>query len=79
MEELRKEALEGIEEGMVVEVFINNVDFVGTVKKISDNFIELVIEIPISKNKVKEVIGRIDLVSIDAIIVHSGAKVKSNE
>jgi hypothetical protein len=79
VEELRKEALEGIEEGMVVEVFINNVDFVGTVKKISDNFIELVIEIPISKNKVKEVIGRIDLVSIDAIIVHSGAKVKSNE
>ncbi len=76
---MRKDALEGIEEGMVVEVFINNVDFIGTVKKISDNFIELVIEIPISKNQVKEVIGRIDLVSIDAIIVHSGAKVKSNE
>jgi len=74
---MRKEAIEDLEEGMVVEVFMNNLDFVGTVRKISDDFIELVIEIPISKNKVKEVIARIDLVSIDAILIHSGAVVKN--
>ena len=74
---MRKEVIEDLEEGMVVEVFMNNLDFVGTVRKISDDFIELVIEIPISKNKVKEVIARIDLVSIDAILIHSGAVVKN--
>ena len=79
VEELRKEALEGIEEGMVVEIFTGNIDFVGTVTRITDSYIELIIQLPLNKNQMKEVIARIDLVSIDAIIVHSGAKVKSNE
>ena len=79
-ETVRKEGLEGIEEGMVVEIFTGNIDFVGTVTRITDSYIELIIQLPLNnKNQVKEVIARIDLVSIDAIIVHSGAKVKSNE
>jgi len=76
---VRKEVIQDLEEGMVVEVFVNNLDFIGMVRKISNDFIELVVEIPISKNKVKEVIARIDLVSIDAVLIHSGAKVKENE
>ncbi|ADF27767.1 hypothetical protein STIV2_C73 [Sulfolobus turreted icosahedral virus 2] len=72
---MKKEALKDIEEGMVVEVFTQFADFVGTVRKITDHYIELVIELPIN-NKVKEVIGRIDLVAIDAILIHSGAVVK---
>ncbi|ALU30874.1 hypothetical protein [Sulfolobus acidocaldarius] len=76
---MRKEALEGIEEGMVVEIFTGNIDFVGTVTKITDSYIELIIQLPLNKNQVKEVIARIDPVSVDAIIIHSGAKVKENE
>jgi hypothetical protein len=79
-ETVRKEGLEGIEEGMVVEIFTGNIDFVGTVTRITDSYIELIIQLPLNnKNQVKEVIARIDLVSIDAIIVHSGAKVRENE
>jgi hypothetical protein len=79
VEEMRKEALEGIEEGMVVEIFTGNIDFVGTVTRITDSYIELIIQLPLNKNQVKEVIARIDLVSIDAVLIHSGAKVKENE
>ena len=77
---MRKEAIEDLEEGMLVEIFVNNLDFVGTVTRITDSYIELIIQLPLNnKNQVKEVIARIDLVSIDAIIVHSGAKVRENE
>jgi len=76
---MRKEAFEDLEEGMVVEIFTGNIDFVGTITKLTDSYIELIIEIPLSRNQVKEVIGRIDPVSVDAIIIHSGAKVKNNE
>jgi len=76
---MRKEAIEDLEEGMVVEIFTGNIDFVGTITKITDSYIELIIQLPLNKNQVKEVIARIDLVSIDAIIIHSGAKVKENE
>ncbi|AAS89097.1 hypothetical protein A77 [Sulfolobus turreted icosahedral virus 1] len=77
---MRKEAIEDLEEGMVVEIFTGNIDFVGTVTRITDSYIELIIQIPLNdRNQVKEVIARIDLVSIDAIIIHSGAKVKENE
>jgi hypothetical protein len=75
---MRKEALEGIEEGMIVEVHTQNLRYVGTITKITDYYIELIMEIPVSRAKSKEVIGRIDLLSIDAVIIHSGAKVKEN-
>jgi len=75
---MRKEALEGIEEGMTVEIFTGNIDFVGTVTKITDSYIELIIQLPLNnENQVKEVIARIDPVSIDAILIHSGAVVKN--
>ncbi len=74
---MKKEALEGIEEGMVVEIFTGNIDFVGTVTRITDSYIELIIQIPLNKNQVKEVIARIDPVSIDAVLIHSGAVVKN--
>ncbi len=75
---MRREALEGIEEGMVVEIYTQSLRFIGTVSRITDYYIELIMEVPISKTKTKEVIGRIDLLSIDAVIIHSGAKVKEN-
>jgi len=75
---MRREALEGIEEGMVIEIYTQSLRFIGKVIKINDYFIELLMEIPVGKTRTKEVIGRIDLVSIDAIIVHSGAKVREN-
>jgi hypothetical protein len=77
-EGMRREALEGIEEGMLVEIHTQNIRYVGLVTKITDYYIELMMEIPISRTKSKEVVGRIDLLSIDAIIIHSGAKVKEN-
>jgi len=76
---MRKEAIEDLEEGMVVEIFTGNIDFVGTITKITDSYIELIIQLPLNKNQVKEVIARIDLVSIDAMVIHNGAKVKNNE
>jgi len=75
---MRREALEGIEEGMLIEVHTQNIRYVGTVTKITDYYIELIMEIPISKTKTKEVAARIDLLSIDAVIIHSGAKVREN-
>ena len=75
---MRREALEGIEEGMIVEVHTQNLRYIGTVTKINDYYIELIMEIPVSRTKSKEVVGRIDLLSIDAIIIHSGAKVREN-
>jgi len=79
VEEVRKEVIQDLEEGMVVEIFTGNIDFVGTVTKITDSYIELIVQIPLSRNQVKEVIARIDLVSIDAMVIHSGAKVRNNE
>ena len=76
---MRKEVIQDLEEGMVVEIFTGNIDFVGTVTKITDSYIELIVQIPLSRNQVKEVIARIDLVSIDAMVIHSGAKVRNNE
>jgi len=76
---VRKEVIQDLEEGMVVEIFTGNIDFVGTVTKITDSYIELIVQIPLSRNQVKEVIARIDLVSIDAMVIHSGAKVRNNE
>jgi hypothetical protein len=75
---MRREALEGIEEGMLIEIHTQNIRYVGTVAKVTDYYIELIMEIPISKTRTKEVAARIDLLSIDAIIVHSGAKVREN-
>jgi hypothetical protein len=75
---MRREALEGIEEGMLIEVHTQNLRYIGTVTKITDYYIELIMEVPISKTKTKEVIGMIDLISIDAVIIHSGAKVKEH-
>ncbi len=75
---MRKEALEGIEEGMTIEIHTQNIRYVGLVTKITDYYIELAMEIPISKTRTKEVMARIDLLAIDAIIVHSGAKVREH-
>ena len=75
---MRREALEGIEEGMTIEVHTQNIRYVGTVTKITDYYIELIMEIPISKTKTKEVVARIDLLAIDTIIIHSGAKVREH-
>lgn len=75
---MRKEALEGIEEGMLVEVHTQNIRYIGTVAKVTDYYIELIMEVPISKTRTKEVMARIDLLAIDAIIVHSGAKVREH-
>jgi len=63
---------------MLIEVHTQNIRYVGTVTKITDYYIELIMEIPISKTKTKEVAARIDLLSIDAVIIHSGAKVREN-
>ncbi len=67
---MRKEAIEDLEEGMVVEIFTGNIDFVGTVTRITDSYIELIIQLPLNnKNQVKEVVARIDLVSILVLIL----------
>jgi hypothetical protein len=77
-EGMRREAFEGIEEGMLIEIHTQNIRYVGTVTKITDNYIELIMEIPISKTRTKEVVARIDLLSVDAVVIHSGAKVREN-
>ena len=75
---MRREALEGIEEGMTIEIHTQNIRYIGTVSRITDYYIELIMEVPISKTKTKEVVARIDLLAIDTIIIHSGAKVREH-